>query len=646
MSQPPVVTSNGHHPRLLPGLPPAPSPAGSPRPTPGGQRTVSNSRASGRLGPLLAWGVVFADIGTSIYYVPGLLFDELGGRTPSPAAAFVLATSLVFILLALKYVDVSARYPDGGGVVSVATDAFGPLVGCLGGMLICVDYFLTGAISAVTGFEYLGGLFPALEPWLVPCACAAIALLGVLNVVGIRESATLTALLAVASLAVNLVVVVVVAVQLDRAQWQLVLAQFGSVRTLGVTPVLAGFASSWLAFSGLESISQIAPALRDPRDRTALRAMLLVVAAILITSPLITAFETALLQTSQVKSARFLFELGALMGPTTLQIAIVLTGSTLLMGAANTAIIGCYHVFLALVRLGFLPGWLAGRSRRFSTPHRAILIAVVVPIAVVAVTSGHTKLLGDMYAFGLLGAFSLTSMGLDRIRWQEHKRGAVFLLGAVTSVLVVGSWLVNLVNKGLATAFGGGVTLLGLLIAVAVRRGWLGGRRAGIVTAEAAERGATHLPAAGEILTIEEALDMRSVYRSTTLVAMRAANPRLFEEAAARTRGTGEKAVYLLFVDEVPGLFFPPKTGPSTEAREVLAEAVRFFRDANLEAIPLWRMAHDAGSSIAGAARRLGVSAVLVGTSHRSAVWHLLRGNVLRSLVRDLPAQTRVWICN
>ena len=77
----------------------------------------------------------YADIGTSIYYVPGLLFGELGRRTPSPAAAFVLVTGLAVILLALKYVDVSARYPDGGGVVSVASDAFNPIVGCVGGIL-------------------------------------------------------------------------------------------------------------------------------------------------------------------------------------------------------------------------------------------------------------------------------------------------------------------------------------------------------------------------------------------------------------------------------------------------------------------------------------------------------------------------------
>src|ERR1043166_4465727 len=92
-------------------------------------KLFERKKSSGRLGPFLAWAVVYADIGTSIYYVPGLLFGELGQRTPSPAAAFVLATGLAVILLALKYVDVSARYPDGGGVVSVGTDAFGAGLG-------------------------------------------------------------------------------------------------------------------------------------------------------------------------------------------------------------------------------------------------------------------------------------------------------------------------------------------------------------------------------------------------------------------------------------------------------------------------------------------------------------------------------------
>jgi amino acid transporter/nucleotide-binding universal stress UspA family protein len=609
-------------------------------------KLFDRSRSSGQLGFLLAWAVVFADIGTSLYYVPGILFDEFGKITPSPAAAFVLATGLVFILLSLKYVEVSARYPDGGGVVSVATDAFGPMVGCLGGILICVDYFLTTAISSVSGFEYLGAIAPVFEHHIVLATCAAIALLGVLNVVGIRESAMVTAALAVAALIGNLVVMTVVGVQLTRAEWHRVFAQFSSVGQLSTRHMLAGFGSAWLAFSGLESISQIAPALRVPRHRTALRAMLLVVATILITSPLITALETALLDVAAIRSERFFFGLAHAYGPRALEFTVVLTSATLLLGATNTAIIGCYHVFLALVRLGFMPRWLNERNRVFNTPHRAILVSVAVPAAVVILSRGQMAVLGDMYAFGLLGAFTLTSLGLDRVRWQERRRGFGFSVGALTSFLVMSAWAINLVNKMLATLFGGSVALIGIAVAIAVRKGWIAGLKEGHTTPDAAERAGGQLASAVEIVTMSEALDMRPIYTSSTLVAMRAPNLRLFQEAAARVRGVGENAVYLLFVDEIPGLFFPPKAGPSHEAREVLAVAVDFFRRADIVAIPIWRMAHDAGSSVAGAAQRLGVDAVLVGTSQRSALWHLLRGNVLRTLTAQLPARTHVWICN
>ena len=71
----------------------------------------------------------------------------------------------------------------------------------------------------------------------------------------------------------------------------------------------------------------------------------------------------------------------------------------------------------------------------------------------------------------------------------------------------------------------------------------------------------------------------------------------------------------------------------------MLTVAVEYFREAGMVAIPIWRMAHDAGASLAGAARRLGVEAVMVGTSQRGAVWHLLRGNVLRPWSATCPSR-------
>src|SRR6266699_1263793 len=81
----------------------------------------------GQLGPLLCWAVVSADIGSSIYYVPGILY----GRVGALAGFCVLLTMSVFVLLTLKYAEVSARFPEGGGVVTVAAQARNSWVVCL-----------------------------------------------------------------------------------------------------------------------------------------------------------------------------------------------------------------------------------------------------------------------------------------------------------------------------------------------------------------------------------------------------------------------------------------------------------------------------------------------------------------------------------
>src|SRR2546421_2790829 len=93
----------------------------------------------GQLGPLLCWAVVFADIGSSVYYVPGILYCRVGNF----ASFFVLLTMSVFVLLTLKYAEVSAPFPEGGGVVSGAAPAIKSLGGAPGGMVFLVRYFLT-----------------------------------------------------------------------------------------------------------------------------------------------------------------------------------------------------------------------------------------------------------------------------------------------------------------------------------------------------------------------------------------------------------------------------------------------------------------------------------------------------------------------
>ncbi len=151
------------------------------------------------LGPLLCWAVVFADIGTSVYYVPGILYGTAG--IGNLAGFFVFLTMSVFVLLTLKYAEVTHRFPQGGGVVTVASQALNRWFGALGGMFILVDYFLTAAISCLSGMQYLSIvilplgatiLIPGLGQFqltLLIITMVILILLGILNWIGISESA-------------------------------------------------------------------------------------------------------------------------------------------------------------------------------------------------------------------------------------------------------------------------------------------------------------------------------------------------------------------------------------------------------------------------------------------------------------------------
>jgi hypothetical protein len=207
--------------------------------------------------------------------------------------------------------------------------------------------------------------------------------------------------------------------------------------------------------------------------------MFFILVSIGITSPLLTLWSTTLATPGEDPN-QFISLLGGHFGGVFLQDYVALSGSLLLLFAANTAIIGSYHVFLALTRQGFLPKVIDARNRLRSTPHFAILLATLIPVALVFVASfasNSLTLLGDLYAFGLLGAFSLTCLSLDLIRHRERvhahpslRSQIIFYLGLFTTAAVVLAWTTNLFTKPLATLFGGGLALFGFGVGLATLR--------------------------------------------------------------------------------------------------------------------------------------------------------------------------------
>ncbi|MGE5333368.1 MAG: APC family permease [Nitrososphaerota archaeon] len=389
-----------------------------------------------KLSAFLCWAVVFADIGTSVYYVPGILWQQVQWQ----AGLFVLMTLVAFILLVLKYAEVSVRFPEGGGVVTVSANGLAPWAGALGGMFILVDYFLTAAISSLSGFIYFTTIFKAIAPYILLMTVLVVILLGLLNFWGIKESATVSAVIAVAALASDIIILLVVLLNVPVPT---IVKVFEKIFTgnLGGLTVLTGFAGAFLAFSGLESISQLSPVMALPRRKTVTRALALVAITVGVTGPLLTIFSTVLLNSPDLLATTsihmhlvatpdtFISDLGGTYGGPILLIATAVTASALLVFASNTAIIGAYHVFIALSRMGYLPPMVARMNTWRGTPHNAIFFATAIPVLVLIGVRGQIIILGDMYAFGLLGAFSLTCISMDVIRYRE-RRGAKHI-GAV-----------------------------------------------------------------------------------------------------------------------------------------------------------------------------------------------------------------------
>ena len=493
------------------------------------------------LGPFLCWAVVFADIGTSIYYVPGILYGTVGKL----AGFFVLLTMIVFILLTFKYVEVTYRFPQGGGVVTVAARALNHWFGALGGMFILVDYFLTAAISCLSGMLYLSVVLPALGPQTkffgltitLLITLVVLVLLGILNWVGVSESAKVSLVGAIIAFVSDIAILVTVFTHISFPMFFSLFPRMFSGKALTPVTVLVGFAGSFLAFSGLESISQLSPVMKLPRRMVGKIALFLVILTVGLTSPLLTILSTLLLPkeaADPVLSSQIISLLGGHWGGVFLQTEVAISASALLVFASNTAIIGSYHVFLALARMEFFPQFILKRNTLRGTPHYSIALATIIPILVLLAVQGNITILGDMYAFGLLGAFSLTCLGMDIVRYRQRryrrlqaKKSAAnadsfarrqlsstsgntqnktqetvhehhiveagdkeareeeqanpaerpeaegrwtrstlnFWLGMLTTLLVLIAWSTNLIAKPLATAFGGSVALVGMVIA-------------------------------------------------------------------------------------------------------------------------------------------------------------------------------------
>jgi APA family basic amino acid/polyamine antiporter len=414
------------------------------------------------------FATAYGNVGSSIYYALGLVAAHALGLTP---LVFMFAGGL-FALTAKTYAEGAAMFPEAGGSSSFARHAFNEVVSFVAGWGLSLDYILTIAISAFFVPHYLGAFVPALghSPGDIVGGVTVIAFLALVNVRGLGESAKLNLVLAVLDLLTQIALVVIGAF--------LVLHPGALVDQihLGVAPSLSqllfAVSISMLAYTGIETVSNMAEEARDPGEQVP-KAVNLVLVAVLAIYAGISVVALSALPVTQNAAGHYSTALGTTYrGDPVLGIVSALSlhgtletaaryyvgalAATILLIATNAGMIGISRLSWSLAEHRQLPGVFAKLHGRYHTPWFTILFFGA--IAMLLVLPGNVAFLGNLYSFGAMLSFTIAHLSILALRsrrpdlyrpyrapWNVRWRASEIPLTAVVGALGTGAAFISVV---------------------------------------------------------------------------------------------------------------------------------------------------------------------------------------------------------
>jgi APA family basic amino acid/polyamine antiporter len=379
------------------------------------------------------FSTAYGNVGSSIYYALGLVAAFALGLTP---IVFMIAGGL-FALTAKTYAEGSAMFPEAGGSSSFARHAFNEFVSFFAGWALTLDYILTIAISAFFVPHYLGAFWPALThpPGDVIGGLTVIAVLAWLNIRGIGESAKLNFFLAIADLLTQIVIIVVGLFLVLKPAVLVRQVHLGSVPTY--SHLIFALSLAMLAYTGIETVSNMAEEARDP-GRDVPRAVNLILIAVLgVYAGMTVVALSALPVTGHGAHAQTLLglppqqggyqndpvlgiieHLGLPGGLThVLRYYVGILAATILFIATNAGLIGISRLSWSLAEHRQLPSIFSRLHRRYRTPWFTIVVFSV--FAGVLLIPGQTDFLGNLYSFGAMLSFTTAHAAVIALRFKE-----------------------------------------------------------------------------------------------------------------------------------------------------------------------------------------------------------------------------------
>ena len=605
------------------------------------------------LGTPALFSTAYGDVGSSIYYALGLTASFALGLTP---VVFVIA-GLFFVATAATYAEGTVRFPEAGGSSSFARHAFNEVFSFGAAWAQMLNYVVTISISAFFVPHYLSVFWGPLRtpPWDVVGGATVIAILVALNIFGLREAARLNIVLAVLDFSTQLLLVLIGAALIFHPHILVGNVHFGVAPTW--SKFFLGIPIAMIAYTGMETISNLAEETRDP-PRDVPRAYKLVagaVFAIYLTLPSIA------LMALPVRHHRTLlglppskggFEADPVLGVvshiglhgfvfTGLRYYVGILAGTILIIAANAGVIGSSRITYAMASYRQLPERFRHLHPRFKTPWLTLLVFSG-GVSVLTLLPGKIDFLGTMYSFGAMLSFAIANAALIGLRYRFRDetelqvkswpnlrlRGVEWPLFAFVGLGgTAAAWLVVVVQRPTTRWVGFGWLALGFLVYVVYRR---------FVVHEPLRRTIRAPLAVGPALALE--------YRNILVpLADDAESEHAFDLACRLAADHGARIVGLTVI-EVPLELPLDASLPREERRayEVLSHARAVAASYGLSLTGRVARARSFGRAVVDEAARRGSEVVVVAAERRTRGRRAIFGEGVDFVLKHAPCRVMI----